>query len=76
MNVGVFACNFQTYSNGKNHQTHDLLLTKYSRLLGHRAMGPGPLIGKTLLYKITIHHLNGTIPRGAKGYGYPKINLS
>ena len=47
MNLGMFACNFQTNSKAIHHQTHDLLLTKNSRLLGHRAIGPGPLIGKT-----------------------------
>ena len=46
MNLGMFACNFRTNFNGMHHQTHDLLLTRYSRLLGHRAIGPGPLIGK------------------------------
>ena len=32
----MFACNFHTNSTGIHHQTHDLLLTKCSRLLGHR----------------------------------------
>ena len=40
MNLGMSGRNFQTNSNRIHGQTRNLFVTKYSRQLGHMAIGP------------------------------------